>query len=120
MRQVGVLAAAGLIALEDGPKHLHEDHANARLLAEALAHTEGVAIDLATVETNIVVFRLTAGKGAAELVTRLKARGVLAGAFGPDAIRLVTHRDVSRKDCIDAAEALSEEIQTQMETAGLR
>ena len=67
MRQVGVLAAAGLIALEDGPKHLHEDHANARLLAEALASTEGVAIDLASVETNIVVFRLQAGKGAADL-----------------------------------------------------
>jgi threonine aldolase len=118
MRQVGVLAAAGLIALEDGPKHLHEDHANARLLAEALSHTEGVSIDLASVDTNIVVFRLTTGKGAADLAARLKARGVLAGAFGPDAIRLVTHRDVSRKDCINAAEALSEEIQEQMETAG--
>jgi len=113
MRQVGVLAAAGLIALEDGPKHLHQDHANARLLAEALASTEGVTIDLASVETNIVIFRLQAGKGAADLAARLKARGVLAGAFGPDAIRLVTHRDVSRKDCIDAAEALSEEIQAQ-------
>jgi len=120
MRQAGVLAAAGLIALEDGPKHLHEDHSNARLLAEALASTEGVAIDLESVETNIVVFRLTAGKGAADLVARLKARGVLAGAFGPDAIRLVTHRDVSRVDCIDAAEALTEEIEAQMETAGLK
>jgi threonine aldolase len=113
MRQAGVLAAAGLIALEDGPKHLAADHANARLLAEALASIEGIAIDLTTIETNIVVFRLKAGKGAAELVTRLKAHGVLANAFGPDAIRLVTHRDVNRKDCIDAAEALSEEIQAQ-------
>jgi threonine aldolase len=120
MRQVGVLAAAGLIALEDGPKHLHEDHANARLLAEALASTEGVAIDLANVETNIVIFRLHAGKGAADLAARLKARGVLANAFGPDAIRLVTHRDVSRENCIDAAEALAEEIQAQVETAGLK
>jgi threonine aldolase len=115
MRQAGVLAAAGLIALEDGPKHLAADHANARLLAEALASTEGVAIDLATVETNIVIFRLQAGKGAAELVTRLKARGVLANAFGPDAIRLVTHRDVSRKDCIDAAETLNAEIEAGRE-----
>ncbi|MGA3131084.1 MAG: GntG family PLP-dependent aldolase [Terracidiphilus sp.] len=120
MRQAGVLAAAGLIALEDGPKHLHEDHANARLLAEALASTEGVAIDLESVETNIVVFRLQAGKGAAELAARLKARGVLAGAFGLDAIRVVTHRDVSRNDCIDAAEALTEEIEAQVETAGLK
>jgi threonine aldolase len=120
MRQVGVLAAAGLIALEDGPKHLAADHANARLLAEALASIEGVAIDVDSVETNIVIFRLQAGKGASDLVARLKARGVLANAFGPDAVRLVTHRDVSRKDCIDAAEALSEEIQAQVETAGSR
>ena len=63
MRQAGVLAAAGLIALEEGPARLQDDHANARLLAEALAHTEGVAIDLDAVETNIVVFRLTAGQG---------------------------------------------------------
>jgi threonine aldolase len=120
MRQAGVLAAAGLIALEDGPKHLADDHANARLLAEALDTTEGVAIDLESVETNIVVFRLKSGKGAADLVARLRARGVLANAFGPDAIRLVTHRDVSRKDCIDAAEALTEEIGAQVETAGLK
>ncbi len=89
------------------------------MLAEALASTEGVSIDLATVETNIVVFRLKAGKGAADLAARLKARGVLAGAFGPDAVRLVTHRDVSREQCIDAAEALTEEIQAQVETAGI-
>ncbi len=111
MRQAGVLAAAGLIALEEGPGRLGKDHANARLLAEALASTEGVSIDLDTVETNIVIFRLTAGQGAAELVARLKQRGVLAGAFGPDAIRVVTHRDVSREDCIDAAQALTEEIE---------
>jgi threonine aldolase len=111
MRQAGVLAAAGLIALEHGPKGLALDHANARLLAEALASTEGVEIDLESVETNIVIFRLNAGTGAAELVTRLRARGVLAGAFGPDAVRLVTHRDVSRANCIDAAEALTEEIE---------
>jgi threonine aldolase len=120
MRQAGVLAAAGLIAFEEGPKRLGEDHANARLLAEALAHTEGVSIDLATVETNIVVFRLTAGRGAAELVARLKARGVLVGAFGPDAIRLVTHRDVSRDDCINAAEALTEEIEAGIKTASTK
>ena len=115
MRQAGVLAAAGLIALEDGPGRLGDDHANARLLAEALENTEGVSIDAEKVETNIVVFRLTEGRGAAELAARLKGRGVLVGAFGPDAIRLVTHRDVSRTDCIDAAEVLTEEIEGGIE-----
>jgi threonine aldolase len=111
MRQAGVLAAAGLIALEQGPGRLHEDHANARLLAEALSHMESVAIDVDEVETNIVIFRLTGGLSAAELVARLKARGVLASTVGPDAIRLVTHLDVGRGDCMTAAEALTEEIE---------
>jgi threonine aldolase len=111
MRQAGVLAAAGLMALEEGPKRLNEDHANARLLAEALAHLEGVAIDLEAVETNIVIFRVTGPLSAAELAGRLKARGVLAGTFGADSVRLVTHRDVSRADCVAAAEMLAEEIE---------
>ena len=110
MRQAGVLAAAGLIALQQGPGRLHEDHANARLLAEALSHMEGVAIDVDAVETNIVIFRLTGGRNAAELVARLKARGVLASTLGPGAIRLVTHLDVDRAACVTAAEALTEEI----------
>ena len=112
MRQAGVLAAAGLIALEKMPARLHEDHANARLLAEALSNMEGVAIDLDTVETNIVIFRITAGMTAADLVARLKARGILMSTVGPDAIRLVTHHDVSRADCMTAAEALTEEIES--------
>jgi threonine aldolase len=115
MRQVGVLAAAGLIALEQGPKRLSEDHANARLLAEALANTPGVIIDLNSVETNIVIFRLAAGQGAPELAARLKERGVFISAFGPGAIRLVTHLDVSRGACIVAAEALTEEIEATVE-----
>jgi threonine aldolase len=109
MRQAGVLAAAGLIALEQGPKRLHEDHANARLLAEALSKIESVAIDLDAVETNIVIFRLR-GVSAAKVVERLKVRGILASAFGPDAIRLVTHLDVDRAACQTAAAALAEEI----------
>jgi threonine aldolase len=130
MRQAGVLAAAGLIALEEGPKHLAGDHANARLLAEALAHVEGVTIDLDSVETNIVIFRLANGpvangqvvngKPGPDLVARLKERGVLAIALSSHVVRLVTHRDVSRKECIDAADALTEEIGAQMETAGLK
>jgi threonine aldolase len=110
MRQVGILAAAGLIALEKGPGRLHEDHANARMLAEALSRMDGVAIDPASVETNIVIFRLTGKKNAAELVARLKARNILMSAFASDAIRMVTHLDVDRAACVAAAEALAEEI----------
>ena len=114
MRQAGVLAAAGLIALEQGPKRLHEDHANARLLAEALSNMEGVSIDLDGVETNIVIFKITDGAGltAAELALRMKARGVLVSTVGRDAIRVVTHRDVDRGACIAAAEVLTEELET--------
>jgi threonine aldolase len=111
MRQAGVLAAAGLIALQQMPARLHEDHANARLLAEALKNLENVTIDLKSVETNIVIFKVTGRLSAAELVARLKARGVLASTIGSDAIRLVTHYDVNRAACVAAAEALTEEME---------
>lgn len=111
MRQVGVLAAAGLIALEQMPARLHEDHANARLLAEALSHMECVDIDLDSVETNIVIFKVKGAVTADELVTRLKARGILASTVGPTAIRMVTHHDVSRADCVKAIEALTAEVE---------
>jgi len=110
MRQVGILAAAGLIALEQMPVRLHEDHANARLLAEALANIECVDIDLDSVETNIVLFEVRGPVAAKELVARMKERGVLASSLGPDSIRLVTHRDVSRDDCVRAAEVMTEEL----------
>ena len=110
MRQTGVLAAAGLIALEQMPKRLHEDHANAKLLAEALSQIEGAAIDPVTVETNIVIFKLTNGMKAGELVSRLKARGILVGSVGPESVRLVTHHDARRNACLAAVDALTEEI----------
>jgi threonine aldolase len=108
MRQAGVLAAAGLIALEEMPKRLHEDHANARLLAEAVANTEGAEIDLEGVETNIVIFALKEQGDAAGFVKALKERGILASAVGPHTVRLVTHFDVSREDCERCARALTE------------
>jgi threonine aldolase len=111
MRQAGVLAAAGLIALEEMPKRLHEDHANARLLAEALNNIDGVEIDPETVETNIVIFRLIGSLTPAELIVRLRTRGVLTSSVGPQLVRLVTHRDVSRGGCIRACEILNEEIE---------
>ena len=111
MRQAGILAAAGLIALEKMPARLHEDHANARLLAEAVAQTEGACVDPESVETNIVIFRLTGSLTAHELSAKLKTRGVLANAIGPRAMRLVTHMDVNRAACVAAAGILREEIQ---------
>ena len=106
MRQAGVLAAAGLIALEEMPRRLGEDHANARLMADGLAGCESVEIDVQSVQTNIVIFRLTDSGDAAGLVAALKTEGILASAVGPHAVRLVTHMDVSRADCTRAAEVL--------------
>ena len=103
MRQAGVLAAAGLVALETLVARLAEDHANARLLGDALARGRGVT--LAPVETNIVVGVL-AGRSAPEAVAALKERGVLATAMDAKTLRLTTHRDVSRRDCERAAEAI--------------
>jgi threonine aldolase len=111
MRQAGILAAAGLIALEEMPARLHEDHANARLLAESLAQIEGVSIDPATVETNIIIFQLTSSLSAAHLSAQLKARGILCSAVGPQTIRMVTHHDVTREDCLTAIEALRAEVE---------
>jgi len=86
-----------------------EDTANARLLAEILANIDSVAIDVDAVETNIVIFKLTGGISAADVVARLKARGILASALTRDAIRLVTHLDVDSAACVTAAEAPSAE-----------
>jgi len=108
MRQAGILAAAGLIALEEGPKRLHEDHANARWIAERLAELPQVDIDLDAVQTNIVIFRLRETGAAEALVTRLRQRGVLAGTVGRDRVRFVTHRDVSRAACEEGARIAAE------------
>jgi threonine aldolase len=108
MRQAGVLAAAGLIALEEMPARLSEDHANARLLAEAVAGSAAVEIDLETVQTNIVIFKLLGGGDSAAFCAALKARGVLASGVGARAVRFVTHLDVAREDCVRAAEVAGE------------
>lgn len=109
MRQAGVLAAPGLIALEEMPWRLHEDHANARMLAEAVADCPGVTVDMASVQTNIVFFRLENG-GALELVSSLRKKGVLTSAIGPNDVRLVTHYDVSREECEQASELLTQAL----------
>ena len=98
MRQAGVIAAAGIWALEHGIARLAEDHANARLLADGLAAQAGVEL-LAKPETNMVVFRVP---DAAGLVQRAAARGVRLGAVSADRIRAVTHLDVDA-DAVRAA-----------------
>jgi threonine aldolase len=101
MRQAGIIAAGALYALEHHRARLAEDHANARRLADALARLPGIELDPATVETNIIIFRVTAML-AADLVARLGAAGVLVLATGPDKIRAVTHLDVSSDQIAEA------------------
>jgi threonine aldolase len=100
MRQAGILAAAGLVALDSLVPRLADDHANARLLGAALARGKGVRV--APVETNIVVATLE-GRSAPEVVASLREAGVLANAMDARTVRLVTHRDVGREDCERAA-----------------
>ncbi len=108
MRQAGILAAAGLVALAESPPLLHEDHANARRLAAGVAELPGVQIDEARVVTNIVIFDVTnTGRAAHEICAQLQTRGVLASGFGA-AIRMVTHYDVARADIDTALTALRE------------
>jgi threonine aldolase len=114
MRQSGILAAAGLWALDHNLERLAEDHANARLLAERLAGLPGVDLDLATVQSNIVIFRLAEGApDAATVVARAQEAGVLVSAFGARTVRAVTHLDVSREYCVLAAERLAQVLRTR-------
>ena len=111
MRQVGVLAAAGLVALEETPRRLPEDHANARFLAEGLAQIPGIQVDPRKVATNIVIFD-AAGTGlwSSEISARLKRRGVLINGIDGRRMRAVTHYDVDRAACAEALEALAEAV----------
>ncbi len=109
MRQVGVLAAACLVALEDSPKKLAADHANARFLAEGLARIPG--IQPRPVATNIVIFDVTgAGVAPAALSVQLKRRGILMNAINDRQVRAVTHYDVTREDCAQALSAVAEAV----------
>jgi threonine aldolase len=111
MRQVGVLAAAGLIALEEMPKRLSNDHCNAKFLAEALARIPGIQIAPEKVATNIVVFDISGtGIAGAEISARLKQRGVLLNAINERQMRAVTHYDVDRDACASALQAVAEAV----------
>ena len=107
MRQSGIFAAAGIYAIEHHMARLGEDHANAQRFAERLAASERILLDLTTVQTNIVVFSLSArAPDANTVVAQARERGVLVFAFGPRTIRAVTHLDVSRAQCERAADVL--------------
>ncbi|MEE8224453.1 MAG: low-specificity L-threonine aldolase [candidate division NC10 bacterium] len=107
MRQAGVIAAAGIVALETMVDRLGEDHENARLLAEGLAQIEGIEIDLKRVQTNIVIFAVRHHNITASMLTqRLREKGILVHQISADAIRCLTHKDVSREDVSQALEAI--------------
>ena len=109
MRQNGIFAAAGIYALEHNLERLSDDHANAKLIADRLLQSKRIVLDKATVQTNILVFRLAdAAPDAATVVARARERGLLIFAFGPRTVRAVTHLDVSRAQCAQAADILVE------------
>jgi threonine aldolase len=114
MRQAGVIAAAGIVALERMVDRLADDHANARVLAEAVGRLPGLVVDLASVQTNIVIFAVERGGPAAsaaataELVAGCEARKVKIHAIGPASIRCVTHKDVDAEDIARTADAFAE------------
>jgi threonine aldolase len=111
MRQVGVLAAAGLVALEEGPELLAADHDNAQFLAQKLAQIPGIQIDPQKVQTNILIFDVAqTGMSSRQFIDKLAARHVLGGPVDGSRVRLVTHRDVSRAEVEQAAGIIAEVV----------
>ncbi|MGE5483921.1 MAG: low-specificity L-threonine aldolase [Ignavibacteriales bacterium] len=107
MRQAGVIAAAGIVALEKMVDRLAEDHANARLLAESLVDVRGLKIDMATVQTNMVFVDVTGtGMTAGQFSKAALEYGVKFNASSPSRVRLVTHKDVSRDDVLEAVKVI--------------
>jgi threonine aldolase len=115
MRQAGVIAAPGIVALEKMIPRLREDHRNARLLAEELARTDGLSVDLKAVQTNMVHLKISAlGVASDVFVSRLKEKGVLALTMGRAKVRLVTHRGIEKqhvRKALDTIRSVAQEIQ---------
>jgi len=110
MRQVGVLAAAGLVALDNGPKRLHVDHENAKFLANELASVPGITLNPTKVQTNIVIFDVRkSGRSSGDILKTLAQRGVLAVPVDNDKIRMVTHLDVDR-NAVEKAANITREV----------
>jgi threonine aldolase len=117
MRQAGIIAAPGIVALEKMIDRLSEDHANAQFLAERLAKIDGILINLETVQTNIVIFDVEKTvTNAYELTRRLDAEGVKCIPFGETTIRMVTHRGIERAD----VEYAADQIETVMKSPSKR
>jgi threonine aldolase len=108
MRQAGILAAACLHALAHHRKRLTEDHENAATLARSLAGAPGIALDVAAVETNLV--NVTIEVPAAAVVAHAKAQGLLILASGPNALRMVTHLDISAGDVVTASRIVRDAV----------
>jgi threonine aldolase len=109
MRQAGVLAAAGLIALEQMPKRLHVDHENAKFLAQGLARVPGFKMDAAKVATNILICDISGtGMTSADFARKLGEKNVLCGTVNNELVRFVTHMDVDRAGCEQALEVVRE------------
>ncbi len=112
MRQAGIIAAAGLYALDHNIERMAEDHANAREIAGRLAPLKGVRLELATVQSNIVIFRTASpAPDAATIVAKAQDQGVLVGAFAQRTVRATTHLNVTRAECVRAAETLAHIIE---------
>src|SRR4029077_10932060 len=110
MRQTGVLAAAGVVALDTMVDRLAEDHANARTLAEGLAELPGITCDLSRVQTNLIYFDLTK-MSAAEFTDECRRRGLLSEASDRQGARFVTHYGITAAD-VQAALQICEEVLT--------
>jgi threonine aldolase len=111
MRQVGVLAAAASVALEDGPKRLHVDHENAQRLAQGLAQIPRIAVRPEKVQTNIVIYDVGAtGLNSKQFLQRLTERKVLGGAVDARRVRMVTHVDVDGSDIEKALKVIGEAV----------
>jgi threonine aldolase len=122
MRQAGVLAAAGLIALESGPKRLRVDHENAKFLAAELARMPGIRLGPAQVQTNIVIYDVSAtGLSANNFLAELARRGVLGVPIDQEKIRMVTHLDVDRNGVEKAAATIRQFVdELNIKRAGFR
>ncbi|MEW6363069.1 MAG: GntG family PLP-dependent aldolase [Acidobacteriota bacterium] len=116
MRQAGIIAAAGIVALQTMVERLAEDHENARRLAEGLAGIRGITLDTTNVVTNILIFG-TPGVSTPRFLQALRARGVLAGSVAPETVRMVTHRDVSSSDIPKAVAAVDAAMEESRLTA---